>query len=397
MQSSIYIHVPFCMGTCDYCDFYSVAADPEDKRLDLYVKRILEDVSNTIHSEIIMDVPSVYIGGGTPSFLGAKRMDQLLGGLNLILPNAPTEITIEANPESIDRDFLNIINLHGVTRLSVGIQSRNPASRKAIGRRGSLFRIEKIINDIHSFFVGSLSLDLIAGLPGQDEASLMDDIVFVTDSGADHVSLYALGLEETTPLHTAVRDGFVSLPDQDAADELWIQGRDALEKLGFLQYEVSNFAIPGSECTHNQRYWHMENYIGCGPGAVGTIIDETHATARRISVPKNVDAWLYGDLGATAVTEHITRNELIAECLIMGFRIVAGLDDTLMAKRFGAETKIFIPNSLKVWRDRGLAELDRPALTRSGLLFLNRFLIDCLTELDFTLMQDRSSIAGTSG
>jgi len=383
------------MATCDYCDFYSITADFHDQRLDLYVNRILEDVSNMIQSEGVVDVPSVYIGGGTPSFLGAKRVARLLGGIRLILPNAPTEMTIEANPESIHKDFLDIIQMYGVTRLSVGIQTRNPFSRKAIGRQGNLSKLEKTINDIHSSFAGSLSFDLISGLPGQDEASLMDDIAFVTSTGADHVSLYSLSVEEKTPLHSAVRAGLVFLPEQDVADELWIHGRDALEAAGFLQYEISNFAMPGSECKHNQGYWRMENYLGCGPGAVGTIIDTNQATARRFSVPKNVEAWLHGDSEGFAVTEHITRNDLIAECLIMGFRTVAGVDDAFMTRRFGADTRIFIPHSLMVWRIRGLAEMDRPALTKSGLLFLNRFLIDCLSELEITLTQDRSSIAGT--
>jgi len=385
------------MGVCDYCDFYSIAADIDDKRLDSFVERLLEDVGNTIQYEGVADVPSVYIGGGTPSFLGAKRIERILSGIRRILPNAPAELTIEANPESIDRDFLDVCRISGVTRLSIGIQSRNPLARKAIGRQGSLIRIERTINEIHSFFNGSLSCDLISGLPGQDETSLLDDIAFVIGSGANHVSLYSLGVEEATPLHTSIREGVVLLPDQDFADGLWILGRDALEEAGFLQYEVSNFAMPGSESRHNQGYWRMENYLGCGPGAVGTIVDEAQSTARRIAVPKNVDAWLNGDPGGIATPEHITRNELIAECLIMGFRTVAGVDDALLTKRFGADTRVFIPHSLLVWRKRGLAEMDRPALTRSGLMFLNRFLIDCLTELESTLTQDRNSIAGTFG
>jgi oxygen-independent coproporphyrinogen-3 oxidase len=165
---------------------------------------------------------------------------------------------------------------------------------------------------------------------------------------------------------------------------MWLHGRDELEKSGFQQYEVSNFAKPGYESKHNQGYWRMENYLGFGPGAVGTIVDEVQSTARRITVPKNVDAWLAGSPEGIVFAEHITRDDFIAECLIMGFRTVAGVDDSQLIKRFGVDTRIFIPQSLMVWRKRGLAELDRPALTREGLLFLNRFLIDCLTELGTT-------------
>jgi len=385
VESSLYLHIPFCAGTCDYCDFYSVQAQGNDPRFDHFIEVLLHDVQKSIHDFRVDCVPTLYIGGGTPSRLGPRPMKRLLSGLTTILPSIPGEVTVEVNPESATPDFISVCDASGVTRLSLGIQSRDENARKAVGRLGKADSINRCISDIKHLFGGSLSLDLISGLPFQTEKSLLDDIEFVSTSGANHVSLYALTLEAGTPLYARARADKSLLPEEYEADERWIRGRDALEEKGFTQYEVSNFSRPGEESRHNGRYWRMESYIGCGPGAVGTIVDEKRSKAVRYSWPSDVDSWLNEEASThEANREEISRKDLIAECLIMGFRTRHGVDQAFFRKRFGASVEKFIGVTLDQWRKKGNAENDRPALTREGLLLLNGFLVSCLEELDST-------------
>ncbi len=313
--------------------------------------------------------------------LGAALIERLLTGVHALLPSLPGEVTVEANPESATPDFIRACEASGVTRLSLGVQSLQPETRAAVGRIGNPDRILSAVEAVNRRFSGSLSVDLISGLPLQPLESLADDIDFAASCGADHVSLYALTLEPGTALHGRAAAGTAELPSRDTADELWIAGRDALERRGFRQYEVSNFAVPGRESRHNQRYWRLESYIGCGPGAVGTVVNETGATAVRHAWEADLSRWLRGE-DHRPERETISRKEFLIECLMMGFRTRSGVDGSLFRRRFGAGPEAFVGRTLERWRARGLAEGGRPALNRDGLLRLNAFLLECLEELD---------------
>jgi len=380
VEASLYVHVPFCAGACDYCDFYSVSAGRKDPRLDAYVPKLLEEVAESLTLFGVQAVPTVFIGGGTPSLLGSARIRALLDGLAVLLPSRPREFTMEANPESVDAAFIDACGEGGVDRLSVGIQSLDPRARREVGRIGPGESVAAALDLIRSRFRGRLSVDLISGLPSQDEASLLSDIAAVVSAGADHVSLYSLTLGEGTPLAARSAAGTVRLPSGDAADELWISGRDELERLGLGQYEISNFARPGSECLHNLRYWRMESWLGCGPAASRTVVDEPSATAVRLTRERDVDAWLAGS--GAGEEERIGTKDLIAETLLMSFRLKEGIAAGLFRSRFGVPPEFFIGRTLGLWRSRGLARADAVALGRDGLLLLDRFLVDCLAELD---------------
>ncbi|MDR1353479.1 MAG: coproporphyrinogen III oxidase family protein, partial [Treponema sp.] len=278
MTASLYIHVPFCAGFCDYCDFYSEALENDDPRPSLYVERLLLDAELLFGKYNIGRVPTVYIGGGTPSALGASVIARLLKGINLLLPNRPDEFTVEANPESSDEAFLAACGENGVSRLSAGVQSFNGRSRRAVHRRGGAGRLPRQLALIARYFPASFSADLLSGLPFQDEAALRRDIETTLAFRPAHVSLYSLALEEGTALAERVRAGGrrggAGLPPAGEADRLWLLGRDALERAGYAQYEVSNFSLPGKESRHNIRYWRMENWLALGPGASGTIIND---------------------------------------------------------------------------------------------------------------------------
>jgi len=380
MEVSLYFHVPFCAGLCDYCDFYSVLSKPTDPRLDRFVDRCLEDLETIFKSHPISRVPSVYLGGGTPSLLGGPRLSRLLGGIRALLPSVPDEWTVEANPESVDDPFLRSCLDGGVTRLSLGIQSFNAPSRLSVGRIGTVEAARNALCRSVSVFGTHVSVDLIAGLPYQSADSLVSDLDEILESGASHVSLYSLTVEDGTPLAQKKEQGTVELPSPEGADDLWILGRDRLISRGLQHYEVSNFAVPGLESLHNMRYWRMESWIGIGPSASTTLVDEAEGTAVRRSVGADVGAYIQGR--PIIQQERIDRRTLMEEMIMMGLRTTGGIDEGRFFSRFGWTAEALIADTLHRWRSRSLAHPSRPALTEGGLLLLNQFLKQALEELE---------------
>ncbi|MDR2079833.1 MAG: coproporphyrinogen III oxidase family protein, partial [Treponema sp.] len=241
-EAGVYIHVPFCAGLCDYCDFYSVPVTPGDRRLDQFVDLVLADLEAELIAQRISSVPTVYIGGGTPSVLGAVRLGRLLEGAAALLPG---ECTLEANPESAEEILLRVCRDRGVNRLSLGVQSFHEPSRRAVHRAGEPALLPERLGLAAEIFGGALSLDLMTGLPYQNEYILQKDIERVLSYEPGHLSLYSLIIEQGTPLAIAAAAGKCPLPEDDEADRLWIKGRDTLEAAGYAQYEVSNFSRPG--------------------------------------------------------------------------------------------------------------------------------------------------------
>jgi len=395
MNASLYIHVPFCAGgKCDYCDFYSIPLKDGDPRPEHFVEKILSEAERLFETFKPASIPTLYIGGGTPSILGTAGIRRLLLGLSERTARfsiaVPAEITVEANPESADEAFLAAAHEGGATRLSLGIQTFHGPSRRAVHRLGSELHSDETLLSSRlalaaQYFPGSFSADLITGLPFQDERVLLDDIAALLDYRPAHVSLYALTVEPGTPLAVSLtaakKAAAILLPPQDVADRLWLSGRDALEKAGYNQYEVSNFCQSGKESRHNIRYWRMQNWLALGPAASGTIIDDETGTGFRYTIPRDVDAWLTGKI-LEPFFEELDPLTLIKETFLMGFRYIEGPDEELFRRRFRRDIPELIPKTVDTWQDRGLLRKDKMAFTGEGLLFLDRFLIEAFGELD---------------
>jgi oxygen-independent coproporphyrinogen-3 oxidase len=397
---SLYIHVPFCAGICGYCDFYSIPVKAGDPRIGRFIDAAVADTEIDLRRFGAGRVPSVYIGGGTPSLLGAAGIGRLLDGVMSLLPDpprreaesAPREITVEANPESLDEPFLRACRDRGVSRISLGVQSFYERSRRAVRRMGDGALLPERLALVSAWYGNAFSADLMTGLPYQDENILLKDIEKLLSHKPGHVSLYSLTVEPGTPLaeyaglgRTAGRQAPV-LPGADEADRLWITGRDALEQAGYAQYEVSNFAPPENRSVHNIRYWRMENWLGIGPSASGTVIDDKTGTGRRYTHKADADAYLASlpaaEFPGTEI-EELDRLTLVKETLLMGFRYIEGPDPVLFRRRFGLDMEDAISGTLAAWRNRGLLAPDKTALTGEGLLQLNRFVLDCFNELSF--------------
>ncbi|MCL2093148.1 MAG: coproporphyrinogen III oxidase family protein [Treponema sp.] len=387
MEASLYIHVPFCSpnpqsrgGKCDYCDFYSVPLNSSGALLDQYVKILLSEAEGFFKTLQLSRVPTVYVGGGTPSVLGPERVRQLLGAIlgriKLETGGVPEEVTLEANPETAGEALLEAAREGGASRLSLGVQSFHGPSRRRAGRGGDEGLLDERLALGARYFPQALSADLISGFPGQDEEILARDIGALLAHGPAHVSLYALSVDPASELYG----------DPDRADQIWLAGRDLLEKAGYRQYEISNFCPPGNESLHNLRYWAMKSWFALGPSASGTLIHGQGAL--RYTIPADLETWL--SRGPCALEggpflphlEELDRGALIKDSLLMGFRCLGGPDGELFNERFGTSIESLIPRTLGSWKDR--LQKDRLALNREGLLFLNSFLVDVFGELEDT-------------
>lgn len=390
-EASLYAHIPLCLKKCDYCDFFSLipSAFPVDCReVSALTARIVDGLAREINAWRadygITGWKTVYIGGGTPSLLSCEdlgRLGSAISGHGALSQRNIDEWTIEANPEDIGEAWLASCARAGINRLSIGVQSLDDACLAAVGRRGCAAKTIEALELVSRVWKGRLSLDLIAGLPGQTARGLIADLERLLPYRPDHLSLYSLTIEEGTPLSKRLDASLVSeLPDEDAAADIWLAGRDWLEARGFAQYEVSNFARSGYESLHNMTYWKLDTYIGVGPGATGTIVSGDEAT--RFTNTKDVAAW-FADPRAGRRVERISRNELMSEVLLMGMRLREGIAKARFTARFGVKIASCIPKTIASWAARGLLidEPERIALTREGILFLNRFLSDAMDEL----------------
>jgi len=391
MTASLYIHVPFCSQKCDYCDFYSIPVASNlaaQALMDSYIDAVLGDIEDQINLFNVDNIPTVYIGGGTPSVLGAERVTRLLSSIKTPLTTgmgaAPVEFTVEANPESTDEAFLRACVEGGVSRISLGVQSFYEATRKAARRTGSRDQLENVLALAGRYYPDRFSADLVTGLPFQSEAVIMEDIKTLLSFRPAHISMYSLILEPQTPLGKAVKQGAVSLPPPDETDRLWIAGRDLLESSGFRQYEVSNFALPNKASAHNIRYWRMENWLGAGPAASGTIINDETGTGRRFTYPADIESYIRLPRPRInhAIAEELGGTDLIKETLLMGFRYCEGPDKALFKQRFGREIEDAIPRTIALWSKRGFFQTGQTLKpSKQGMLFLNGFLRDAFDEL----------------
>ncbi|MCX7031428.1 MAG: coproporphyrinogen-III oxidase family protein [Spirochaetes bacterium] len=390
IRLSLYVHVPFCASKCLYCDFYSVPlgrGDAADGSAVPVIEQTIAQLDRFLAQAPAVRFETVYVGGGTPSVLPTALLGRLLGRLADL---GPSEWTVEANPESLDRAFLDICGQAGVTRLSVGLQSMDDRLLAVLGRPGTAADNLRAIEFLGQAWNGDTSFDLIAGIPGQSREGMIADGETVVRTGSGHASLYSLTVEPDTPLAGFVRSGSVALNKRDHDDELWLEGRAALEGAGLHQYEVSNFARPGKECQHNLRYWRLEPYLGIGPGAVSTLpanltkaltdIGE-HAGVIRLSNPRDISTFLSRATGLAGTpwgieTEVVPASSFVLETLMMGLRLVDGICAESFRRRFGQDLDRLAPGVWERWVEQGLAssEAGTLRLTDRGLLLLDSLL-----------------------
>ncbi|EMN02468.1 putative coproporphyrinogen dehydrogenase [Leptospira noguchii str. 1993005606] len=289
-RPGVYIHYPYCIQKCEYCDFYSVGNGknqiPDETGLfQRYKEEITTRISdNPFFSDLEFD--TIFFGGGTPSRAEVSKISDLIVFLrNNINLSEYSEITIECNPEDITPDFLKSIEQAGINRISVGIQSFDPEKLQFLGRYYDPDRYEKVLETVKNSGISNFSADLIYGIPGQSIQEILRDIQKVLSVGGKHISLYALTVEKGTEYSRKVMDKISLGPEEEIQEKILKLLPDLLSPYELFQYEVSNFSKPGFFSKHNLKYWTMEYYLGIGPGAHGFL------PSGRYSNPKNVNTY----------------------------------------------------------------------------------------------------------
>jgi len=337
----IYVHVPFCVRKCGYCDFYSVAGGEEEHDgFPALVEREMDLLLRSYPGEAGVPADTVYFGGGTPTVLGPGRLNRLLAGIRARIPVAEdAEITTEANPGTVTGDDFARLREGGFNRVSLGVQSFRPETLAALGRIHSVEDVRAAYLDARRAGFSSVGIDLIFGNPGQDGEEWQEDLDFAVTFLPDHVSAYALTPEPGTTIHTAIGGGAIALPDDDTVARMYTAARDTLRAVGYRHYEISNFARPGKECRHNLKYWRRDGYLGLGPSAHGLLFPGGSApfglrTANPPSLPDYVRALGEGRLpwGSTRASD---MEDAWKESLIFGLRMEEGVSPSSIEKKNG--------------------------------------------------------------
>jgi oxygen-independent coproporphyrinogen III oxidase len=304
----LYVHIPFCVKKCSYCDFYSLPS--RQGSIPGYVQAVLKESQDYQG----LDFRTLYLGGGTPSLLGVENLRTLLTGLRESLDLSHiVEATIEVNPDSATPDLLKAARGLGINRVSIGIQSFSDYELRAVGRVHNTAQAVTAIRTIKEVGLNNVSADLIIGLPGQTWTTLHDTLAAVTALGINHLSVYCLSLEEGTPL---TKNPPSDLPSDDNQADLFEQARAFLKERGFIHYEISNFAKPGQECLHNLNYWRGGEYIGLGAAAA------SHINGRRFRNRADLAAYLGEPTCQTEDNEMLSPQDKAAEEAMLRLRLL---------------------------------------------------------------------------
>lgn len=362
-MAGLYIHVPFCLTKCSYCDFLSIAFDKT------VAKRYLEALKREIRLRGGRKIDTLYIGGGTPTVLSIDSIEEIFKTVSDYFEIArDAEITIEANPGTLDAQRTKALANLGINRLSIGVQSFNDKELRFLGR---CHTAEEALKAIKSPGFENFSVDLIYGIPGQSMRSWQNTVKRALSSGPAHISAYELTAEPGTPFYEDITSGKVETPPEALVVEMFEHGLEAFEKKGLLHYEISNYARPGLECRHNLNYWKRGEYVGLGAGAHS--FEEGRRARNTGYVFKYIENLSKGMLALEEVSE-VSAEDEIKEIIFLGLRMTRGLDASKMR---------FVVEAAGDLIDDGLMSIEsgRLKLTRKGLLLANAVAVSLFERL----------------
>ncbi|HEY7608850.1 MAG TPA: radical SAM family heme chaperone HemW [Alphaproteobacteria bacterium] len=362
---ALYIHWPFCLSKCPYCDFNSHVRERVDAAR--WQRAYLAELERAAAETAGRTVTSVFFGGGTPSLMPPETAAAILARVRALWPAAPDiEITLEANPGASEAARFRAFREAGVNRLSIGVQALDDAALKFLGRKHSAAEALSAVARAAALFQ-RFSFDLIYARPGQSIAAWRGELQRALRFAGEHLSVYQLTIEPGTAFHTAYQRGDFALPDEDTAADLYETTRDLLADAGLLAYEISNHARPGAESRHNLTYWRYGDYAGIGPGAHGRLtLGATKFATRQQRLP---EAWLVdversgsGEAERTA----LDAAERGREMLLMGLRLVEGVDLARFEREAGMPARTFVDaNAARRLADAGMIEWTAESLRAS--------------------------------
>lgn len=379
----LYLHIPYCRQKCRYCDFASYAG--QESTMEAYVDAMLREADGLIPYHAAQ-IETVFIGGGTPSVLPPKLLNQLLSGLRerFTIPS-DIEFTSEANPGTLTPEWLEAALSCGVNRISMGMQAYQPELLRTLGRIHTHADVVESVQLARKMGVDNLSVDLMFGLPGQTPQMWRDTLDAALALNVEHMSCYGLIPEDGTPLKHELDAGLLTLPDEEDERRMYDETLDILSRNGFIQYEISNFARPGRECRHNIGYWTRIPYIGLGASAASLL--PTKNGGLRLTNPSDIREYIaMADAKAWRKRDRVSLLPADArfESLMLGLRMIRGVSEADFAAMHGVSLDTYCGDILRRQEACGLLvhRDGRWALTRRGMDVQNAILVEIMEAVE---------------
>ncbi len=328
------MHIPFCLSKCSYCDFYSLPID-DAGMFDQYSSCLVEELTRRA-ADYQLPFASIYLGGGTPSLLAPQHIERIMNTIyECYKTGSDPEITLEVNPATVNRVDLEDFRRAGINRLSIGVQSFIDRELKILGRMHDSQQASQCIDWSHEAGFENVSLDLIYGIPGQSKEGWLANLIQAMNHEPQHISTYLLQLEPEVPLARRIASGALAMLTDEEESDLYYLARDYLLAADYRHYELSNYARRGRQCRHNMGYWGVGPYLGVGAGAVSF-----DGQQRSMNPPLEdyLTALSHSVLPRQQILETMSRREQLAEALVMGLRLVEGMDPEVLCRRFGEDT-----------------------------------------------------------
>lgn len=391
---SLYIHIPFCVKKCYYCDFLSAPAD--EKMKSMYVKALIRELTLKAQEYMEYEIDTIFFGGGTPSTLAVSLMEALMSSIKEQYHiRKDAEISIEMNPGTVNMDNLIRYRAAGFNRLSIGMQSANDAELKALGRIHTYAAFQEIYQAARTAGFHNINIDIMSALPGQTMESYEDTLQKVIALNPEHISSYSLIIEEETPFWKIYGDDkkdtvsderkeYPSLPEEELEREMYVRTDELLRKNGYHRYEISNYAKEGYECKHNTGYWTRHEYLGLGLGASSLVQNhrwknESDLTDYvRMYTTESKDSMLHQE---RKQEEILTREEQMEEFMFLGLRLMKGVSYQIFENIFSISMKKVYKDQIeKLMRNHLLRETEdgRLCLTDRGIDISNSVMAEFL-------------------
>ena len=374
--NALYVHVPFCLHHCGYCDFTVVA------NRDALIPQYLAALTAEFHHELAanlepVEIDTLFVGGGTPTHLSPRDLTSLFDLIRRHFHlKASGEFSVEANPDGLCIERLTLLRDNGINRLSLGVQSFDNSVLMTLERRHTAVEATEAMHRAVEF-IPNVSLDLIFGVPGQTLESWRDTLAAAISLPVSHISTYGLTYEQGTPFFRQERAGSLRRVPDELEKQMYLDAIDVLTSHGFEHYEVSNFAKPGFQCRHNRVYWNADEYFAFGPGAA-RYIDGVRSTNCR-SVVRWLNSWKKGVL-CLEETEELSLEDKAREAIMLALRMIDGLDVPTFECRFGVSLQQLAGDAIERHQAAGLLEFhgEHLRLTRRGLLIADSVVVDFL-------------------
>ena len=371
---ALYIHIPFCKQKCLYCDFTSFANI--DGYMDEYIEALNKEIIDRSRG---YKIKSLFIGGGTPSYLDEVSLKKLMDTIKKLDYTVDVEKSMECNPGTVDKNKFEIIRYGGINRLSFGLQTTKNSLLKKIGRIHSYEEFKNNYTLARELGFNNINIDMMFGLPDQSLEDYEESLKEVITLEPDHISAYSLIIEEGTPFYKLFQDNKLTMPNEEVERDMYANTKKILQAKGYYQYEISNYAKDNKECLHNKVYWGLEEYIGVGLGA-SSFIDN-----KRIKNISKLEEYIDNSWNNKCIFEEEyvnTKKDNIEEFMFMGLRMIKGIEEREFEKRFNINVEDVYEKVIKDNINKGLLQRDQGSisLTEKGIELSNYVMSDMILD-----------------